>query len=76
MSLSELFSGNLEIEDLKREHLEKFGYPLPESKKVITCPPGLDLGEYRRWLYRCGEIVMYRGGINGDKSCKFWKIRY
>ena len=76
MKISELFSGNITIDEIKVEHVEKFGAPLPESKKVITCPPGLDWGEYRKWLYRCPDIVMYRGGINNNRSCKWWKIRF
>ena len=76
MALSGIFGSGISIDDLKREHLEKFGYELSPSKRPIVIPQGLDLGEYREWLYRCGEINIYRGGVNGIKSCKFWKARY
>ena len=76
MGISELFSGKTTIEDLQREHLEKFGYPLTPSNRPIIIPQGWDLGEYRLWLYRCGTINLYRGGINGIRDPKHWKARY
>jgi hypothetical protein len=71
-----LFSGKMTIEELQREHLEKFGYELTPSRTPLKIPAGLDLGEYRAFLYRCPEVVVYRGGWQGEKNPKFWKARY
>jgi hypothetical protein len=76
MGISDLFSGKTTIDDLKKEHLEKFGYELTPSNQPIVIPSGWDLGSYRAFLYRCGCINLYRGGINGNRQPKHWKARY
>jgi hypothetical protein len=76
MGISDLFSGKTTIDDLKKEHLEKFGYELTPSRTPLKIPAGLDLGEYRLFLYRCPDVTVYRGGWAGLRQPKFWKARY